>query len=58
MKRETILNWMASLAAVAAGLSVMKLAGVISGPWWLVLLPLWLPAAVALLFVGAVFASS
>lgn len=26
-------------------LLVLKLAGVIGWPWWLVLLPLWLPAA-------------
>ena len=49
-------KWIAIAVAVAAGLSAMKLAGVISGPWWLVLLPLWLPAAGAAVFVAVVFA--
>jgi hypothetical protein len=46
-----------ALGFAAVPLLVLKLTGVIGWSWWLVLLPLWLPAAVALPF-AAVFLMS
>ena len=48
--------WLATFAGTAAGLALLRVAGVISGPWWLILAPLWVPVAVALVFLGAVLA--
>jgi hypothetical protein len=39
-------------------LLVLKLAGVIGWSWWLVLLPLWLPAAIVLPFAAVMLMSA
>ena len=39
-------------------LLVLKLTGVIGWSWWLVLLPLWCPVVIALLFVAVFFMSA
>jgi hypothetical protein len=39
-------------------LLVLKLIGVIGWSWWLILLPLWLPAAIVLPFVAVMLMSA
>lgn len=39
-------------AAIAAPLVILKLAGAVGASWWIVLLPIWGPIALALLLIA------
>ena len=46
-------HWLlADLAALQAMFLGIRLAGVVRWPWWLVLAPLWVPAAAVVVFLG------
>lgn len=36
-------------------LSILKLVGVVTAPWWVVTMPVWLSFAMALLLIGIAF---
>jgi len=54
VSEQAVVVW--TVCATLSGiLGVLKLAGAISWPWWAILSPVWVPAAILMLLVVALF---
>jgi hypothetical protein len=52
MKRKTLLFACAPGPAALVAFVALRLTGVTSWPWWLILAPAWIPAVAAAVIVG------